>query len=111
MFRRALQVITRHLLGAKPGTLANELNAVVGTTYNGVLVTNNFAKVGYIIKEAGNQGAHPDQDPDLLEFTWQDAQDLQDIFLELVRDLFIVPAVVQKAKDEFLARRKIVPKP
>jgi hypothetical protein len=111
MFRRALQVITRDLLGAKPGNLANELNAVVGKTYNGVVVKNNFAKVGYIIKEAGNQGAHPDQDPDLLEFTWQDAQDLREIFLELVRDLFIVPAVVQKAKDEFLARRKIVPKP
>jgi Domain of unknown function (DUF4145) len=111
MFRRALQVITRDLLGAKPGNLANELNAVAGKTYNGVVVTNNFAKVGYIIKEAGNQGAHPDQDPDLLDFTSHDAQDLQDIFLELVRDLFVVPAASQKAKDDFLARRKIVPKP
>ncbi len=111
MFRRALQVITRDLLGAKPGNLANELNEVVGKTYNGVVVTGNFARVGYIVKEAGNQGAHPDQDPDLLQFTSQDAQDLQDIFMELVSELFVVPAAVQKAKDEFLARRKIVPKP
>jgi hypothetical protein len=111
MFRRALQVITRDLLGAKPGNLANELNEVVGKTYNGVGVTSNFAKVGYIIKEAGNQGAHPDKDPDLLEFTPQDTQDLQGIFMELVSDLFIVPAAVQKARDGFLARRKIVPKP
>jgi hypothetical protein len=59
MFRRALQVITRDLLGAKPGNLANELNGVVGKAYNGVVVTNNFAKVGYIIKEAGNQGRIP----------------------------------------------------
>jgi hypothetical protein len=111
MFHRALQVITRDLLGAKSDNLANELNEVVGKTYNGVVVTNNFAKVGYIIKEAGNQGAHPDQDLDLLDFTSQDAQDLQGIFMELVSDLFIVPAAVQKAKDDFLARRKIVAKP
>jgi len=110
MFRRALQVITRDLLGAKPGNLANELNEVVGKTHNGVVVTNNFAKVGYIVKEAGNQGAHPDKDPDLLDFTSQDAQDLQEIFMELVSELFIIPAAVQKAKDDFLARRKITPK-
>jgi Domain of unknown function (DUF4145) len=111
MFRGALQVITRDLLGAKPGNLAEELNEVVGKTYNGVVVKNDFAKVGSIIKETGNQGAHPDKDPDLLEFTSQDAQDLKAIFLELVRDLFIVPAAVQKAKDDFMARRKIVTKP
>jgi Domain of unknown function (DUF4145) len=111
MFRRALQVITRDLLGAKPGNLANELHELVGKTYNGITLTNNFAKVGYIIKEAGNQGAHPDKDPDLLDFTTQDAEDLQNIFMELVRDLFIVPVAVQKAKDDFMARRKIITKP
>jgi hypothetical protein len=99
------------LLGAKPGNLANELNELVGRTYNGVVVTKNFANVGYIIKEAGNQGAHPDKDPDLLEFTSQDAQDLQDIFMELVSELFIVPAAKEKARLDFLARRKIVTKP
>jgi len=111
MFRRALQIITRELLGARPGNLANELNTVIGKTYNGVVVTKNFANVGYIIKEAGNQGAHPDKDPDLLDFTPQDAQDLQDIFMELVSELFIVPAAVEKAKADFLARRKIIPQP
>jgi hypothetical protein len=50
------------------------LNEVVGRTYNGAVVTKNFANVGYIIKEAGNQGAHPDKDPDLLELTSHDAQ-------------------------------------
>lgn len=107
MFRRALQVITRNLLGAKPGNLANELNEVVGKNYNGVVITKNFAEVGYIIKEAGNQGAHPDKDPDLLDFTPEDAEDLQGIFMEIVSELFIVPAAMQKAKAEFLARRKI----
>jgi hypothetical protein len=111
MFRRAVHVITRDLLGAKPGNLANELHEVIGKTYNGVTITANFAEVGYIVKEAGNQGAHPDRDPDLLDFTSQDAQDLQTIFMELVSELFIVPAATKKAKDDFLARRKIAIRP
>ena len=111
MFRRALQVITRDILGAKHGNLGVELNELIGKTYNGVVITKNFAEVGYIIKEAGNQGAHPDKDPDLLEFTAEDALDLRDIFMELVSDLFVVPAAAAKSKAEFLARRKIVVKP
>lgn len=111
MFRRALQVITRDLLGAKPGNLANELNEVVGKPFNGGVITSNFASIGYIIKEVGNQGAHPDKDPDLLDFTGEDAQDLQQIFMEIVSDLFIVPVAKEKARQEFMARRKVTPKP
>ncbi len=111
MFRRALQIITREVLGAKRGNLAGELQQVVGKTYKGTTVTGNFASNGYVIKEAGNQGAHPDKDPDLLEFTQQDAEDLQNIFMEIVSELFIAPAAVQKSKAEFLARRKIAVKP
>jgi len=111
MFRRALQVITRDLLGATRNNLGRELKQVVGRKYKGAVVTNDFATVAYIIKEAGNQGAHPDDDPDLLDFTPRDAQDLQDIFMELVSELFIIPAAAKKAKDDFLARRKIPQKP
>jgi hypothetical protein len=111
MFRRALQVITRELLGAKPGNLANELNEVVGKPFNGGVVTTNFASVGYIIKEAGNQGAHPDQDPDLLDFTAEDAKDLQQVFMEVVSELFVIPAAKEKARQDFLARRKITARP
>jgi hypothetical protein len=112
MFRRALQVITRDLLGAKPSPrLGQELLDVVGKSYNGVAVAKNFADVGFIIKEAGNQGAHPARDPDLLDFTPQDAEDLQDIFMELVSELFVVPAAIKKAKADFLARRKILTMP
>ncbi len=107
MFRRALQVITRDLLGAKPGNLANELNEVIGRPFNGAVISTDFATMAYIVKEAGNQGAHPDKDLDLLEFTLQDAVDLQNIFMEIVSELFIVPAAKQKAKADFLARRKI----
>ena len=88
-----MQIITRDLLKAKPGILANELKEVVGKTYNGGVVTANFADVGYIIKEAGNQGAHPDKDPDLLDFAPQDAEDLQRNFMELLSELFVIPAL------------------
>ena len=107
MFRRALQVITRELLKATPGNLAYELKEVVGKQYNGVTITNDFSNMGYIIKEAGNQGAHPDTDPDLLDFTEQDSQDLQRIFMELITELFIVPEATKRAREEFLNRRKI----
>lgn len=110
MFRRALQIITRDLLGAKPGNLANELNEVVGKPFNGGTITSNFATVGYIVKEVGNQGAHPDKDPDLLDFTAEDAEDLQQVFMEIVSELFIIPAAKEKAKRDFLARRKVTPK-
>lgn len=63
--------------------------------------------MGYIVKEAGNQGAHPDSDPDLLDFTAEDANDLRNIFMEIVSELFVIPAAQKKARDEFLARRKI----
>ena len=109
MFRRALQIITRDLIGATPGNLANELREIVGKTYNGAIITTDFSANGYIVKEAGNQGAHPDQDPDLLDFSPEDAADLQDIFMQLVSDLFIAPEAVKKAKAEFLGRRKILP--
>jgi hypothetical protein len=111
MFRRALQVITRDLIGVKPGNLAAELQAVVGKIYNGIPITSNFANVGYIVKEAGNQCAHPDTDPDLLDFTPQDASDLQQVFMELVSELFVVPATIEKTRADFLARRKITLKP
>jgi hypothetical protein len=107
MFRRAVQVITREILRVARGNLANELRQIVGMTYNGTTITANFSTLGYIIKEAGDQGAHPDADPDLLTFTSQDASDLQQIFMELVSDLFIVPVAMRKAREEFLERRKI----
>lgn len=107
MFRRAVQVITREMLGAKPGNLANELRECVGKSYDGATVQQSFADVGYVLKEAGNQAAHPDADPDLLDFAPEDAEDLQLIFLELVSELFVVPSALKKAKADFMQRRKI----
>lgn len=108
MFRRALQIITREILGAKPGTLAQEIKSLMGVPNKlGVTLTNDFSDNWYIIKECGNQGAHPDDDPDLLDFTPEDAKNLHNIFLEIVSELFVAPAAAQKAKADLIAKRKL----
>jgi hypothetical protein len=108
MFRRALQIITREILGAKPGKLADELASLVGIKNRlGVVLTTSFDTYGYIIREVGNQAAHPDRDPDLLSFTNQDAQDLYEIFLKIVAELFVAPTAAKKAAEGIMERRKL----
>ena len=108
MFRRALQIITRDILKAKPGKLANELKQLKGATNPlGIPLTQDFSKNAYIIKEAGNQGAHPDNDPDLLSFDADDAEYLHEIFAEVVAEIFVAPAAAKQARDGFLKKRKI----
>ena len=111
MFRRALQVITREILGAKPGTLAGELNSLIGKENRlGITLSKSFESHSYIVKEVGNQASHPDEDPDLLSFTFEDATDLHAIFLELVSELFVAPAAAARARQALMERRKIVGK-
>jgi len=108
MFRRALQVITREILGAPAGELAAELSALKGKPNSlGVVLTTDFSTNAYIVRKAGNQGAHPDKDPDPLDFGKEDAESLHQIFIEIVTEIFVMPEAAKKAKDEFLKRRKI----
>lgn len=107
MYRRALQVLTRDIGKAKPGKLGEELEELVGKKINGVTFTQDFSDVGYIIKEAGNQGAHPDNDPDLLDFTQEDAKDLHRIFTSLVAEIFVAPKAAEEAKNRYIQSRKI----
>ncbi|MFW9874933.1 MAG: DUF4145 domain-containing protein [Candidatus Thorarchaeota archaeon] len=112
MFRRALQVITRDILGAKLGTLADELIFLKNKSNNlGIKLTKDFHDNGYIIKETGNQAAHPDKNPDLLDFTPEDAENLHKLFLEIVTELFVVPDAAEKAREELFKRRKIRKQP
>ncbi|MFA6097413.1 MAG: DUF4145 domain-containing protein [Candidatus Paceibacterota bacterium] len=109
MFRRALQIITRDILGAKPANLANEIKSLIGTKNKlGITLTNDFSENSYIIKECGNQGAHPDVDPDLLDFAPEDSRNLYNIFLEIVSDLFVAPVAAKKAKEDLLSKRKLI---
>lgn len=108
MLRRALQIITRDILKAKPGKLANELQQLKGAANPlGIPLTQDFSDNAYIIKEAGNQGAHPDKDPDLLSFDAEDAEYLHEIFAKVVAEIFIAPAAAKKAREGFLKKRKI----
>ena len=111
MLRRALQVITRNILGATPGKLANELKElkIKGTNNKlGVALSSDFSDNTYILREVGNQGAHPDDDPDLLSFDNDDAENLHKIFAEVVAEIFVAPAIAKKAKEDFLRKRKII---
>ena len=108
MIRRALQVITREILGAPRGNLGVELKWLKGKPNKlGMTLSQDFHENAYIIKEASNQAAHPDEDPDLLSFTEEDARDLNTIFLDLVTELFVVPEAGRRAKEEMIKRRKI----
>jgi Domain of unknown function (DUF4145) len=108
MLRRAVQVITRDILGAPPSQLGNELKWLSGRENKlGVVLSQDFHDNAYILKETGNQAAHPDADPDLLEFTEEDSRHLHNIFLEMIAELFVVPDAKRKARDGILKRRKI----
>lgn len=108
MFRRALQIIVRDILGSKEKWLASALKDLKGSkNLLGIILSSDFHQYSYIIKEAGNQAAHPDKDTDLLDFTKQDALDLRDIFLEIVNELFVNPAALKKAKENLMNTRKI----
>ena len=104
----ALQIITRDILGAKPDSLANEIKSLIGVKNKlGITLINDFSENSYIVKECGNQGAHPDKDPDLLDFAPEDARNLYNIFLEIVSDLFVAPIAAKKAREDLLNKRKI----
>jgi hypothetical protein len=108
MIRRALQVITREILGAPPSQLGNELRWLQGKKNRlDIILSSDFHDNAYIIKEIGNQAAHPDQDPDLLSFTDDDAINLNALFIDIATELFIIPQVSKKAKDEMMIRRKL----
>lgn len=108
MFRRALQIITRDILQAPPGNLGNELRNLRGrNNAMGITLTQDFHENAFILKETANQAAHPDQDPDLLEFTDEDARSIHTLFLDIVTELFVVPAAEAKARADMVERRKL----
>ena len=111
MFRRALQVLLRDVLGVKAPSkkLSEELKAAVGMKYDGVTLTDEFFKDAKILQKAGDQGAHPDEDPDLLDFTEQDARDLQFIFRRLAVEMFEVPQAIRRVRENVSTNRKITP--
>ncbi|RZL45075.1 MAG: DUF4145 domain-containing protein [Pedobacter sp.] len=108
MFRRALQIIAKEILGAKGKTLYSQLEWLK-TNENNLKIDLNeiFHENTTIIKDVGNQGAHPEEDDDLKHFTKRDVQMLHDLFLIIVTEIFIKPEKIRKIKEELKQNRKL----
>ena len=60
-----------------------------------------------LIRQVGNQSAHPEEDEDLNEFTEKDANILHDLFLVLINEVFVIPEKMKAMKKELAERRKL----
>ena len=108
MFRRALQIFTKDILGAKGGTLFKELEWLKSNENSlKVNLTELFHDNSKLIRQVGNQGAHPDEDTELQEFSEEDANGVHDLFLILVNEIFVLPAKMKAMKEELSTRRKL----
>lgn len=108
MFRRSLQIIVKDILGAKGNTLFKQLEWLkVNTNLLSIDLTNLFHDNSKLIKDVGNQGAHPDDDITLQNFTKDDVNALHDLFLIIVNEIFIKPAKLKALQEELKKNRKL----
>ncbi len=107
MFRRAIQVIAKQL-GAKGKTLFNQLEWLKNNENNlKIDLTDVFHDNAKIIKDIGNQGAHPDDDVDLHSFTHEQANGVHDLFLHMTYEVFMKPAKMKALQEELKKERKL----
>jgi hypothetical protein len=108
MFRRGLQILAKDVLGATGKDLYNQLEWLkTNPNKLGVSLTNMFHDNSELLRKVGNQGAHPDNDPTLHNFTEDDANGLHDLFLVIINEVFVLPAKMKALQDELKTRRKI----
>lgn len=108
MYRRALQILAKQILGAKGRTLFDQLKWLQENENNlKINLTELFHDNSKLIREVGNQSAHPEEDEDLHEFNDEDANALHDLFLLLVNDVFVLPEKIKAMKVELANRRKL----
>jgi hypothetical protein len=108
MFRRALQILAKNILGAKGGSLYKQLEWLKNNENDlKVNLTEIFHDNSKLIRQVGNQGAHPDDDEELQEFSEKDADAVHDLFLILVNEVFVLPAKIKSMKEELSQRRKL----
>lgn len=108
LFRRAIQIIAKDILGATGKTLFLQLEWLK-TNKNKLAI--DLAEVFHdntkIIKDIGNQGAHPDDDIELHNFTKKDADGLHDLFLSIIHEIFVKPTKLKAIQDELKQNRKL----
>lgn len=108
MFRRALQIIVKDILGGKGKTIYNQLTWIKENENNlKINLSEMFHDNSNLIKNIGNQGAHPDIDEDLHTFTGNDVAQLHDLYLIIVTEIFIKPEKLFKLKEELKINRKL----
>lgn len=109
LFRRAIQIIVKDILGGQGKNLYSQLEWLK-TNKNklDIELGSIFHDNSKIIKDIGNQGAHPDDDITLHDFTKQDAEGLHDLFLSIIHEIFIKPSKMKELQEELKKRRKLI---
>lgn len=108
MFRRALQIISKDVLGAKGRTLYEQLEWLKSNSnLLNIDLTELFHDNSKLIKDIGNQAAHPDDDITLHEFTNKEVDQLHDLFIIIVNEIFIKPEKIKQIQEELKNKRKI----
>lgn len=108
LFRRAIQILAKDVLGAEGKTLFNQLEWLkVNRNLLGIDLTDVFHDNSRIIKDVGNQGAHPDNDPELHDFSKEDANGLHDLFISIVYEVFVKPERLKSLQEELKKQRKL----
>jgi hypothetical protein len=108
MFRRALQIIAKDILGAQGRTLYSQLDWLKeNKNLLGIDLTDLFHDNSKLIKDVGNQGAHLDEDITLQNFNEADVNALHDLFLVIVNEIFIKPEKIKAIQAELIKNRKL----
>lgn len=108
LFRRAIQILAKDVLGGKGKTLFKQLEWLQSNeNLLKIDLTEIFHDNTKIIKDIGNQGAHPDDDITLHEFTKDDAYGLHDLFLSIIHEIFVKPAKMKALQEELKKSRKL----
>lgn len=108
MFRRGIQIIAKEILGAEGKTLYNQLEWLKSNENKlRVDLSEIFHEHSKLIKDIGNQGAHPETDIELQNFTNEDVNSLHDLFLIIIYEIFVKPEKLTQLKQELKNSRKL----
>jgi len=108
LFRRAIQILAKDILGGVGRNLFEQLQWLKTNKNNlNVDLSEVFHDNAKIIKDIGNQGAHPDEDITLHNFSKEDAEGLHDLFITIIHEVFVKPAKLKTLQEDLMKSRKL----
>jgi hypothetical protein len=108
MFRRALQILAKDVLGGQGKTLYHQLEWLKENgNFLKIDLSELFHENSQLIKDVGNQASHPDDDITLHDFSKEDVDNLYDLFLIIINEVFIKPEKLKQIKEELKEKRKL----